>query len=220
MSCEKRLDILMNNAGVMATPYSITKEGYEIQFGTNHMGHALLTKLLLPVMLETSKMPGADVRVVSLSSMGHHLAPSGGILFDQQTLEQQSTWRRYGSSKLANILYTRSLAQHYPQITCVSIHPGIILTDLYQSLRANPFLNTGLWLYGCLAMILPGHYPTSKGGALNQTWAATCEKAELESGAFYGPVGIRNAGSKWVTDEGLKEKLWEYTEAELERHGY
>jgi hypothetical protein len=68
-SRESRLDILINNAGIMASPYSTTKEGYEIQLGTNHMGHALLTKLLLPTLIETSKQPGADVRIVTLSSM-------------------------------------------------------------------------------------------------------------------------------------------------------
>ncbi|CAO2650997.1 Nn.00g092940.m01.CDS01 [Neocucurbitaria sp. VM-36] len=217
---ESRLDILINNAGIMACPYDTTKEGYENQFGTNHMGHALLTKLLLPTLLDTAKQPGADVRVISLSSMGHHLAGPGGINFDQRALEQQNTWRRYGASKLANILYARELAAQYPQITSISLHPGVILTDLYQSLRANFFLKIGVWIYGFLAMVLPGHYKDTKGGALNTTWCATVEKEELVNGAFYNPVGKKNAGSKWARDEGLQKKLWEWTEAELERHGY
>jgi NAD(P)-dependent dehydrogenase (short-subunit alcohol dehydrogenase family) len=94
LASESRLDILINNAGIMASPYSATKEGYEIQFGTNHMGHALLTKLLLPVLLDTAKQPGADVRVVTLSSVGHALTPPGGIIFDQAALEAQNTWLR------------------------------------------------------------------------------------------------------------------------------
>lgn len=216
---ETRLDILINNAGIMASPYSLTKEGYEIQFGTNHMGHALLIKLLLPTMLATARQ-GADVRIVTLSSMGHHLAAPGGIIFDQAALEKQNTWRRYGASKLANILYTRSLAEQYPQLTCVSLHPGVILTDLFQNLRTNVFLKIGIWLYGLLGMILPGHYSSAEGGALNQTWAATVDKAELVSGAFYKPVGVKNDGSKWARDQGLQKKLWEWTESELERHGY
>jgi NAD(P)-dependent dehydrogenase (short-subunit alcohol dehydrogenase family) len=217
---ETRLDLLINNAGIMASPYSTTKEGYEIQFGTNHMGHALLTKLLLPVMLETAKQPSADVRLVTLSSMGHHITPLEGIIFDQAALEKQNTWRRYGASKLANILYTRSLATRYPQITCVSLHPGVILTDLFNNMRSNVFMKVGMWLYGWIGMVLPGHYRSAVDGAKNQTYLATTRKEELEQGAFYKPVGVKNAGSKWAKDPALEKKLWEYTEAELERHGY
>jgi NAD(P)-dependent dehydrogenase (short-subunit alcohol dehydrogenase family) len=219
-SHETRLDVLINNAGIMASPYSTTKEGYEIQFGTNHMGHALLIKLLLPILLETAKQPNADVRIVTLSSMGHHLSPSEGISFDQPGLENINTWRRYGSSKLANILYTRSLATHYPQLTCVSLHPGVILTDLFNNLRSNPFMKVGIWLYGLIGMFLPGHYTSAVGGALNSTWCATVRKEELENGAFYKPGGVKNGGSKWAKDEALEGRLWEYTEGELTRQGY
>lgn len=217
---ESRLDILINNAGIMASPYDTTKEGYEVQFGTNHMGHALLTKLLLPTMLETAKQPDADVRIVNLSSMGHHLTSPRGIEFDQVALEQQQTWRRYGASKLANILFARELAERYPQITSVSLHPGVIVTDLFQSLRTNIFLKIGIWIYGIFAFILPGHYKDPKGGALNSTWCATTKKGDLVNGGFYKPVGVLNGGSKWARDEGLRKKLWEWTEGELEKHGY
>ncbi|KAL7773689.1 hypothetical protein CFE70_003655 [Pyrenophora teres f. teres 0-1] len=188
-SQETRLDILINNAGIMAVPYSTTKEGYEIQFGTNHMGHALLTKLLLPTMLETAKQPGADVRIVNLSSRGHLAAASKGIEFDQAALEQHNTWRRYGCSKLANILFARELAEQYPQITSVSLHPGVILTDLFG---------------GCAE-----YYVVCDG-----------EQGELENGAYYMPVGKKDGGSKWARDEGLRKKLWEWTEEELVKHGY
>jgi NAD(P)-dependent dehydrogenase (short-subunit alcohol dehydrogenase family) len=217
---ETRLDILVNNAGIMASPYSTTKEGYEIQFGTNHMGHALLTKLLLPTMLETSKNEGADVRIVSLSSEGHRLAVSKGIDFDQQALQQESTWRRYGSSKLANVLFARSLALEYPSITSVSLHPGVILTDLFINLRSNVFLKVGLWIYGIIGMVLPGHFRSSEGGALNTTWCATTGKDGLVNGAYYKPVGVKSEGSGMARDEGLRRKFWEWTEGELQKHGY
>jgi len=219
-SQESRLDVLINNAGIMAPPYSTTKEGYEIQFGTNHMGHALLTKLLIPTMLDTAKQPGSDVRIVNLSSMGHQMPVSKGIEFDQQALEKESTWRRYGSSKLANILFARSLALEYPTITSVSLHPGVILTDLFDNLRTNIFMKVGLYIYGIIGMILPGHYQGPEGGALNTTWCATTAKDELESGAYYMPVGKKSSGSSFARDEGLRKKLWEYTEAELQKHGY
>lgn len=216
---ESRLDILVNNAGIMACPYSTTEEGYEIQFGTNHVGHALLTKLLLPTMLETAKQPGADVRIVNVSSMGHRLAVPKGIEFDQAALEKQPTWRRYGCSKLANILFARELAVRYPQITSVSLHPGVILTDLYASLRTNVLLVFGLWIYGFVSLVLPGHYKDPRGGALNTTWCATTRRENLESGAFYNPVGVKTGGSKQARDEGLQKKLWEWTEEELAKHG-
>ena len=217
---ESRLDILVNNAGVMACPYSTTKEGYEIQFGTNHVGHALLTKLLLPTMLETAKQPGADVRIIWISSIGHHLSGSKGIEFNQAALEKRNTWRHYGSSKLANILYARELAARYPSITSISLHPGVIVTDLYSALQTNIFLKLGVWIYGYLALILPGHYKDVQGGALNSAWCAGTRKENLENGAFYLPVGAKDGGSKNARDPGLQKKLWEWTEAELGKHGY
>ncbi|KAF9698065.1 hypothetical protein EKO04_003909 [Ascochyta lentis] len=217
---ETRLDILINNAGIMACPYSTTKEGYEIQFGTNHMGHALLTKLLLPTLLKTAELPGGDARIVTLSSAGHAIGVPGGLVLDQQALEQQSTWKRYGQSKLCNLLFAREVAERYPQITSVSIHPGVIFTDLFQSLRANVFLKAGLWIYGLFFFMIPGHFKSPEGGALNQTWAATVEKKSLVNGAYYKPVGVKSGGSKAARDEGLQKKLWEYTEAEFGKHGY
>lgn len=116
----KRLDILMNNAGIMACPAGLTKEGYEIQFGTNHMGHALLSKLLLPTLQRTAKEPGSDVRIINLSSWGNNFAPKGGLIFDAMKTDMQSytTFSRYGQSKLANILFNRELAKRYPSIKC------------------------------------------------------------------------------------------------------
>jgi NAD(P)-dependent dehydrogenase (short-subunit alcohol dehydrogenase family) len=219
-SREKRLDILINNAGVMAMPYSLTKEGYEIQFGTNHVGHALLTKLLLPVMLETAKEPGADVRIINVTSIGHFLAPSGGIIWDQKELENQFTWRRYGQSKLANILFTRELAARYPQITSVAVHPGVIITDLYASAQSNWFLVLGLKIYGSLFRFLPGHFRDTAKGALTQTWAATAAKENLDNGGLYMPVARKLTGSSYSRDMGLAKKLWEWTDAEFEKHGY
>lgn len=210
-----RLDILMNNAGVMALPYSKTKQDYEIQFGTNHMGHALLTKLLLPTMLKTAEQPGSDVRIVNLSSMGHQMAPSGGIVFDQKALEAKSTWSRYGNSKLANILHAQSLSQKYPQITSTAVHPGVILTDLYASQKqSNVFMRTGLWALGGFVM------SDVSAGALNQLWVATANKKEVEKSVYWVPVAKASAGSSYASDKALAEKLWTYTEDELKKHGY
>ncbi|KAF2993678.1 hypothetical protein E8E13_001171 [Curvularia kusanoi] len=216
---ESRLDILVNNAGIMACPYYTTKEGYEVQFGTNHMGHALFTKLLLPTLLNTKKEHG-EARIVMLSSMGHNIPMTGGIMFDQAKLEQQLTWKRYGQSKLANLLYAQSLAEQYPDLTSVSVHPGVILTDLYTSVNANVLVRAGLWVYGLFFGFLPGHFKSTEGGALTQTWAATVGREKLENGAYYTPVGVKSKGGKWARDQGLRKKLWEWTEAELNKHGF
>jgi NAD(P)-dependent dehydrogenase (short-subunit alcohol dehydrogenase family) len=217
---ESRLDILMLNAGIMAVPFSLTQEGYEVQLGTNHVGHALLTKLLLPTLLATAALPEADVRVVVLSSMGHYMTVRNGLCFDTAALERESTMARYGASKLANILFARELALRYPQLTAVSLHPGVILTDLFTAVRANPLQRVGLWLYALLFPVLPGHYAGVEGGAQNQTWAAIAQKGDVVSGAYYTPVGQRSKGSKWARDEGLAKRLWEWTEAEFGKHGF
>jgi retinol dehydrogenase-12 len=114
-----------------------TPQGHEIQFGTNHLGHALLLKLLNPPLLSTASSTNSLPRVISLSSKGHaHTAalPTGGIAFPTlKSLQPElSSVNKYTQSKLANILYARQYALHYPQILCVAIHPGEVLTKLFS----------------------------------------------------------------------------------------
>jgi NAD(P)-dependent dehydrogenase (short-subunit alcohol dehydrogenase family) len=138
LSSSQRLDILMCNAGIMAVPAGLTKDsGYEIQFGTNHIGHALLIKLLLPALFHTASLPNADVCIVMLASTGYSLRPSGGIIFNDLRTTQEmmaGRWIRFGQSKLATLIYARSLSKHYPQITSVAVHPGIVATGLLGNL--------------------------------------------------------------------------------------
>ncbi|KAL4746665.1 hypothetical protein BDW72DRAFT_207143 [Aspergillus terricola var. indicus] len=135
---ESRLDLLMCNAGIMAVPPGKTKDGYEVQFGTNHLGHALLIQKCLPLLQQTAALPGADVRVVILTSLGFRMHPSAGIVFSDLKSEQNFSafggWIRYGQSKLANVLYARELARRYPSITSVSVHPGVVGTGLVENL--------------------------------------------------------------------------------------
>jgi hypothetical protein len=203
------------------TPYGETEEGYEIQFGTNHVGHALLTKLLLPTLDATAKLPNADVRVVNITSEGHHIAPRPeGIVFDKAALEKRYTAVRYGQSKLANILFTRELARRHPSITAVAVHPGVIVTDLYTSVRGWWFASVGLLFLRFLALFVPGHFRDARGGALCQTWAAAgAKREELTNGGYYVPVGKVGPASPKAKDDGLAKKLWEWTEGEFEKHG-
>jgi NAD(P)-dependent dehydrogenase (short-subunit alcohol dehydrogenase family) len=129
--------------------------------GTNHIGHALLTKLLLPTLLKTAEQPDSDVRVVNVSSVGHMMAP--GIIYDQDKLGTYNTWRRYGQSKLANIYHARELQRRYPQITATSIHPGVIITDLYASQqKTNILVKTFLPLLKAVTLDVPGGAKNSK----------------------------------------------------------
>ncbi|KAK3348855.1 hypothetical protein B0T25DRAFT_546660 [Lasiosphaeria hispida] len=207
-----RLDILMLNAGIMATPAGLTKEGYEIQFGTNHVGHALLTKLLLPLLQKTLPV-NPDVRIIVISSVGHQLCPTGGILFDtlKTTQEQVNSLTRYGQSKLANLLFAAELARRYPQIKSVSVHPGPVNTNL-----AKPFVESNRVLGGLIKVVASAAFNTPANGAKGQIWAATAPSEAVINGEYYTPVGKLNGGTALSKDAGLAAKLWEWTEKELE----
>jgi retinol dehydrogenase-12 len=132
----KPLQVLINNAGVMANPFQKTKQGFESQFGVNHIGHFYLTKLLLPV-LARSGTPETKSRVVNVSSLGNYLyPPEEGILWDDLSGDSSyNKWERYGQSKLANILFANQLnkrcAEANQNVISVSLHPGAIAeTDL------------------------------------------------------------------------------------------
>ncbi|KAF2714087.1 NAD(P)-binding protein [Pleomassaria siparia CBS 279.74] len=209
----ERLDILMLNAGVMAVPPAVTEQGYELQFGTNYLGHALLARLLLPVLEKTSSLPGADVRIIALSSYGHVYAPQpAGIEFEtlKTPADELGPFGRYSQSKLAAILWTKQMAKLYPQFTLASIHPGVVRTNLMNNA-------TGSW---CVVQVLgkiAGYVVASvEQGARNQLWASVSE--HVKSGEYYEPVGIRGKESDHGKDEQLAVKLWEWTEKEFEMH--
>ena len=204
----------MNNAGVANAPADLTEDGYELQFGTNHMGHALLTKLLLPIMLKTAEQLGSDVRIVNLSSNGHQFAPRGGFLPETCKTDMQEYYSttRYGQSKLANILFTKGLAKHYPSITSVAVHPGAVNTNLFA----------GVWQrYPWAAMVLRPlqmTFMTPETGALTQVYAATGNG--VQQGRYYVPTAQLGNESAYARDEELVDRLWEWTEEELKGKGY
>ncbi|KAF7513160.1 hypothetical protein GJ744_010556 [Endocarpon pusillum] len=207
-----RLDILLCNAGIVAHPPALTKDGYEMQFGTNHLGHALLIKLLLPTLLRTADQPDADVRVVSNASLAFKAHPSKGIDFANLRTTQESAvlggWIRYGQSKLANILYASEIARRYPSITSTSVHPGVINTGGVGGL--------GFWSKAFVFIANVGKMVTLEQGARNQLWAATAGKDQITNGGFYEPVGVPGTHDKLSNDENLARELWEWTQKELE----
>jgi NAD(P)-dependent dehydrogenase (short-subunit alcohol dehydrogenase family) len=201
-----RIDLLINNAGVMWTPKSTTKDGFELQFGTNHLGHFAFTGLLLDRLL-----PVAGARIVTVSSVGHRIRAD--IHFDDLQWERRySRVGAYGQAKLANLLFTYELQRRLaPRGTTIAVaaHPGGSRTELTRNLPA------------LLARVTPVIEPLFQGadmGALPTLRAAT--DPGVLGGQYYGPDGFgeQRGYPKVVTssdkshDVGVQRRLWAVSE--------
>src|SRR5271163_825918 len=204
-----RIDLLINNAGVMWTPKSTTADGFELQFGTNHLGHFALTGLLLDRLLP---VPGS--RVVTVSSIGHRLRAA--IHFDDLQWERSySRVAPYGQSKLANLLFTYELqrrlaARAKPTTMALAAHPGTSNTELVRNLPA--VLRPAVVVFGPLV------FQNAAMGALPTLRAAT--DPDAEGGQYYGPDGLGEqrghpklvSSSRQSHDEDLQRRLWKVSE--------
>ena len=200
-----RLDLLILNAGVMGNDATTTKEGFEIQFGTNHIGHFLLTKLLLPTLERTRKEDNTDVRIVAVASLANMMAPSFETMTSTKALLEASTWTRYGASKAANILFAAELARRFPSLLSVSIHPGIVSSGLYDTNAATREQRGAIERIG----------RSIRTGALTQLWASGVKKELLSNGAYYTPIGVPATRNKFVSDKEEAKKLWEWTDEQI-----
>jgi NAD(P)-dependent dehydrogenase (short-subunit alcohol dehydrogenase family) len=207
----ERLDLLINNAGVMAVAEGRTADGFETQFGTNHLGHFALTGLLAPLLLAT---PGA--RVVTLSS-GMHLRANID-LDDLDTARKYGRWLAYGRSKTANLLFTHELARRLAtagsDVVAAAAHPGYAATNLQTAgakaegrKATERFMRVGNRFFA----------QSADGGALPTLYAATAPGVAPDS--FIGPRflmwGGATAGSPrapWTLDDRAGELLWERSE--------
>ncbi len=203
-----RLDLLVNNAGVMIPPYTQTEDGMELQFGVNYAGHFLLTALLLEVLEATP-----DSRIVTLSSIAHK---NGKIQFDDlQYAKRYSAVGAYAQSKAACLIFTfeldRLLRKHGYQTISVGSHPGVSDTNLAQHMPKF-VLN---YLYPIFAPLVT-HSAAS--GALPSLMAAL--DANVQGGDYYGPQGFREMQGKpgkarykrFTKDPAIAQKLWSITE--------
>ncbi|KAF3024953.1 hypothetical protein E8E14_013564 [Neopestalotiopsis sp. 37M] len=214
-----RLDILLCNAGIMNQPAGLSADGYEKHFATNHLGNAMITKQLLPVLLQTAERPESDVRIVNLTSLGWQVHSKKGINFDDLCNVKPgflSSYYHYGESKLANLVYAREIARRFPTITTVSVHPGVVKTDLVNNLSAarKTVVYVSQYVQGVSLM-------EEWQGCLNQLWAAAgAKKEELLNGAFYRPVGALSNDmlDKMAKDSELANKLWSWTEEVLTKY--
>ncbi|MFI6434535.1 oxidoreductase [Streptomyces sp. NPDC050759] len=206
-----RLDLLINNAGVMALPYGTTADGFETQFGTNHLGHFALTGLLLPTLLET---PAA--RVVTVSSTAHALA---NIDIDDLNSERcYRRWVAYARSKTANLLFVhelaRRLAAHGSDVVAAAAHPGYAATNLQTAgpkmsgrRAAERFIRVGNRFFA----------QSADAGALPTLYAATAPDVPPDS--FTGPslAGWRGSPAPswrapWTRDDRASQRLWAASE--------
>jgi NAD(P)-dependent dehydrogenase (short-subunit alcohol dehydrogenase family) len=203
-----RIDVLVNNAGVMYTPRRITADGFELQFATNHLGHFALTGLLLDRLLATD-----GSRVVTVSSFGHRIRSR--IDFDDLTFEHgYSRVAAYGRSKLANLLFTyelqRRLAGAGATTIAVAAHPGGSNTELARNLPMP--------LRALSAALSPLIAQSPAMGALPSLRAAT--DPAVVGGQYYGPDGFRElrghptvvASSRQSHDAGTQRQLWTISE--------
>jgi NAD(P)-dependent dehydrogenase (short-subunit alcohol dehydrogenase family) len=207
------LSILVNNAGVMACPLGRTAEGHELQFGTNHLGHFLLTGLLAPAL-----RAGAPARVVSVSSAGHRFS---AVRFEDVDYHDRpyDKWEAYGQSKTANVLFAVELDRRLASagVRANAVHPGVILTDLGRHLTPADV--------ELLRSRSPGgrgfRWKSVEAGAATATWAATAPELEGRGGLYLEDCGIaapkRSAADaagyeSWAVDPGAAARLWEASE--------
>jgi NAD(P)-dependent dehydrogenase (short-subunit alcohol dehydrogenase family) len=177
----KKLDVLLNNAGIMMTPYFTTKDGFEGQFGTNHLGHFALTGLLMDVILST---PGS--RVVNVSSGAHR---NGDMDFNNLQFENgegYKSMKAYGRSKLSNLLFTyelqRKLEAANKETIAVAAHPGVAMTNLANHLQ-------GKFLFKVLTPLFKRMAQDQAMGALPQIRASV--DPQVKGSEYYGPDGKR-----------------------------
>ncbi|KEF57969.1 uncharacterized protein A1O9_05892 [Exophiala aquamarina CBS 119918] len=210
---------LVNSAGIMATPYLLSGDGYESQFQTNYLSHWLLTYHLLPLLETTARSTTeGTVRIVNVSSMGHAATLKEGITFEDVSLTDKFTFRRYAQSKLGNILYARSSHERYAtsnndtKIWCISLHPGNVDTQLNIKTLGQSTLTP---ILRCL-----GTYITPEQGSYNSLWAFAGEDVLLEhSGKYFIPVAVEKKPSKQAVNGKLAKRLWKWTEREMGKKG-
>lgn len=208
-----KIDILINNAGVMATPFQHTHDGFEMQLGTNHLGHFALTAELMPLIER-----GHLKRIVNLSSRGHHFAP---VDFDDPFFEHRAydPWVAYGHSKTANILFTVGLEQRFAVmgIHAYAVHPGGIQTNLGRHMTAE-MIET---LMARVTSKDTGfQWKTIPQGAATSCWAATAEELEGKGGVYCEDCHVAEVDDESATggvrsyaiNPSYAERLWALSE--------
>ena len=184
----RELDILVNNAGVGATK-GVTTDGFEVNFGVNHLGHFMFTHHLSPTFW-------SETRIVQVASSVHFKA--NGIDFDRLQRRSRSFYgiAEYGVSKLANVLFVRELARRQPDWNIYAVHPGMTNTRIIPW-YVKPFIR--------------GSLLTAEQGAETILWCATSQQVADESGLYYSNKAVRTP-SAGAQDDDLAQVLWDRSE--------
>ncbi|KAL7805010.1 NAD(P)-binding protein [Trichoderma aethiopicum] len=227
-SREKRLDILINNAGVAADHFTMTVEGFESTIAVNHIGHFVLTTKLLPLLKATASTAGSDVRIVTITSTAEKFAPKHNNFATLKDLSDPGTtdpdaytsrkavFSRYGASKLANLLFTRELQRRLDEegvkIIALAVDPGPAATD------------GGMGVFpGFLKPVLKLVMKSPEKGALTQLFCATAKEVAEEPEKYRGNLltapGKVNMGSDRSRNSELARSLWRITEEALRTIG-
>ena len=219
------LDLLINNAGIMANPETRIGPGWESQFGVNHMGHFALTKALMPLL---EKKSGS--RVVCLTSTGHKISD---IRWDDMQFEsgEYDKWVAYGQSKTANALFANALSRRLEKSggLAFSVHPGGIFTPLQRHLPKEEMVQLG-WINedGSPSELAKQGFKTPEQGCSTTLWAATSSLLEGQSGVYCedcniaAPSDPTNPMARYIgvdphaCDDASAERLWEISEALLQ----
>ncbi|KAG6521039.1 short-chain dehydrogenase TIC 32 B, chloroplastic-like [Zingiber officinale] len=201
------LNVLINNAGIMYCPFQLSEDGVEMQFATNHLGHFLLTNLLLEKMKTTAARTGIEGRIVNLSSVAHIGPYREGIKFDKlndkKAYDDKSA---YGQSKLANILHSNELARRLKaegaNVTANSVHPGLVRTNLGKH---SPVFMAVLKTVTC---VLWKNIPQ---GAATSCYVAVHPSLKGVSGKYFADSNEEKP-SDMARDAALAAKLWDFSE--------
>lgn len=207
-----RIDLLINNAGVMASPLMRTAQGYEMQFGTNHLGHFVLTNALLDRFT-------AGTRIVNLSSRGHLIS---GMRWNDLNYDDESAydrWQAYGQSKTANVLFTVEAERRWGRggVHSFAVHPGAVITELARHLTRDD-----------VTARLAGHQVVDVSqGAATTVWAATSPELDGRGGLYLedchvaGPADDAAKGgyAPYAVDPEQAARLWDWSQRQADLHG-
>ncbi|KAJ7476685.1 NAD(P)-binding protein [Mycena latifolia] len=212
---ESRLDILFNNGGVMIPPNDqLTAQGYDLQFGTNVIGHFMFTELLLPALTASHAHFSIPARIINTSSTGHTVAPAREIFFmtlkggpERDALVKKwgklvAPWNLYGASKLGNIIMSDHYAMNHADVlVSCSLHPGLIKSGIQ---RHGP---------GILKFVKTLAFSPTPVGAYTQLWAGTTASPEEINGKYFLPVGKATPPGGRTGDKELAAEVMEYLKA-------
>jgi NAD(P)-dependent dehydrogenase (short-subunit alcohol dehydrogenase family) len=206
-----RIDVLINNAGVMFTPFERTEDGFELQLGVNHLGHFELTRAVMPLLLSAE-----SARVVNLSSDGHHIFD---VDLDDPNWERQpyDKFKAYGSSKTANVLFSVALDARYRDrgVRSFAVHPGTVATSLSRHMsRDDMKAMMGLGTVSSEPAAKPPRLEvvSTEEGAATSVWAAVSDDLAGLGGLYLKECAVSDNARPYATDPLRADRLWEVSE--------